>query len=232
MFTPSGSLWIDVDPGAGRGKDRRGRSRRPRRWRSRGRCAGRTASRPRAAAGPRGSGRRGRARRRSRPIPAFRGPPSSSARQISCSRASSAGSSSLRPRLSRTLSPLSSAGLWDAETMTPAANDPEPARKARAGVGRIPTTWTSRRGWPRRPPATRRACSPERRVSWPSTIGATRAGQLVGHRPAQRVGQRRTQVDVGDAADPVGAEEAAHRQGAPAGGRRWPRRPARARASA
>jgi hypothetical protein len=57
---------------------------------------------------------------RTRPSDAFVAPPSSSARQISCSRPSSTASSSLRPSASRTLRPLSSAGLCDADTMIPA----------------------------------------------------------------------------------------------------------------
>ena len=42
------------------------------------------------------------------------------------------------PRSSSTLRPLSSAGLWEAETMIPAANSGWPARNASAGVGRTP----------------------------------------------------------------------------------------------
>ena len=43
---------------------------------------------------------------------------------------------------------------------------------------------------------------------------AARPDELVGRRPAEGVGEGRLEVDVGDAADPVGAEEAGHRQGA------------------
>ena len=53
--------------------------------------------------------------------------------------------------------------------------------------------------------------SPERRVSWPTTIAPPRADQAVGGRAAERVGEGRLEVDVGDTADPVGAEEAGHR---------------------
>ena len=49
-------------------------------------------------------------------------PGSSSARQIIASSSSSMSSSSLSPLMSRTFSPLSSAGLCDAETMIPAAS--------------------------------------------------------------------------------------------------------------
>ena len=54
--------------------------------------------------------------------------------------------------------------------MIPAANGPEPAMYASAGVGTTPTMWTST---PRLvAPATMAATnmSPERRVSWPTTI--------------------------------------------------------------
>ena len=54
--------------------------------------------------------------------------------------------------------------------MIPAANSPEPARNASAGVGTTPTRWTST---PRLvAPLTIAATnmSPERRVSWPTTI--------------------------------------------------------------
>ncbi len=53
-------------------------------------------------------------------------PGSSSAVQMSCSSSSSTASSSFRPCSSRTLRPLSSAGLCEAETMIPAANLPAP----------------------------------------------------------------------------------------------------------
>ena len=109
---------------------------------------------------------------------------------------------------------MSSAGLWDAETMIPAAKSPVPARNARAGVGTQPATWTST---PRLvAPAVIAATnmSPERRVSWPTTIAPPWPDELVGGRPAEGVGEGRLEVDVGDAADPVGAEEAGHRYGA------------------
>ena len=62
------------------------------------------------------------------------------------------------------------AGLCEAETMIPAANGPSPVMNARAGVGTTPTTWAST---PRLVvPATMAATnmSPDRRVSWPTTI--------------------------------------------------------------
>ncbi len=138
MLTPSGvsNIVSTVAPEAARmpGGDATGRAvgavERRRagvsRWAGRGPAGG--PGRPRAGRGPRSRGR---------------GPrwPARSARRSarsSASSSSSTASSSLRPRWSSTLRPLSWAGLCDAETITPAANCPEPARKARAGVGRTP----------------------------------------------------------------------------------------------
>ena len=56
--------------------------------------------------------------------------------------------------------------------------------------------------------------SPERRVSWPTTSAPPRADEPVGGRPAEGVGERRLELDVGDATDPVRAEEAGHATGA------------------
>ena len=58
--------------------------------------------------------------------------------------------------------------------MIPAANGPLPAMNARAGVGMTPTTWTStpRLVAPAAIAATN--MSPERRVSWPTTIAPPR----------------------------------------------------------
>ena len=47
--------------------------------------------------------------------------------------------SSLSPSRSRPLSPVPSAGLWDADTMIPAANSPSPARNASGVIMSI--TW-------------------------------------------------------------------------------------------
>ena len=80
------------------------------------------------------------------------------------------------------------------------------ARYASAGVGTTPTTWTST---PRLvAPAVSAATnmSPDRRVSWPTTIDPP-PHQPVRGRPPEGVGDGRLQVDVGDAADTVRAEE-------------------------
>ena len=93
------------------------------------------------------SGRRtsGRARRSS----ARR---SSSARQISCSSSSSTPSSSFSPSASRTLRPLSSAGLCDAETMIPAAKSPAPVEVGQRRRGHdADAGGRRRRGSSRRP---------------------------------------------------------------------------------
>ena len=127
----------------------------------------------RAARAPRGaprSARAGRARRRRARARSGAAPASSSVRQMSCSSSSSTASSSFSPSASRTLRPLSSAGLCEAETMIPAASSPSAARNASAGVGTTPTTWTvtPRLVAPAAIAATN--MSPERRVSWPTTI--------------------------------------------------------------
>ena len=144
---------------------------------------------------------------------------------MSCSSSSSIASSSFRPGRSSTLRPLSSAGLCDAETMIPAAKSPVPARNASAGVGthagEVDVGAEARRagrdrGHEHVARAARVLADDER---------AARAGELVRRRPAEGVGERRLQVDVGDAADPVRAEEARHATAIGRGRRRW--RPAR-----
>ena len=132
---------------------------------------------------------------------------------MSASSSSSMSSSSLSPRWSRTLSPLSSAGLCDAETMIPAAKSPWPARNARAGVGTTPTWWTSTPMLVAPAAIAATNMSHERRVSWPDDERAARPDEPMGGRPAEGVRDRRLEVDVRDAADPVGAEEPGHRQG-------------------
>jgi hypothetical protein len=54
--------------------------------------------------------------------------------------------------------------------MIPAANDPEPARNARAGVGTQPATWTSTPRLVAPEVIAETNMSPDRRVSWPTTI--------------------------------------------------------------
>ena len=116
---------------------------------------------------------------------------------MSCSRASSAGSSSLRPRLSSTLRPLSSAGLCEAETMIPAANAPLPARKARAGVGRTPAILDVR--------AHARGAGGDRRHQHPA-----RAPRVLARRPGRR-----------PARPARGRPPSRGRRRAAAAGRRW-----------
>ena len=128
-------------------------------------------------------------------------------------------SSSLSPSASRTLRPLSSAGLCEAETMIPAANGPVPARNARAGVGHDPDdvdvdAEARRAGRDRRHEHVARAA----RVL-ADDDRAARPGQPVRGRPAQGVGERRLEVDVGDAADAVRPEQAGHRRRSAAGRR-------------
>ena len=52
--------------------------------------------------------------------------------------------------------------------------------------------------------------SPERRVSWPTSSGPAPPEQARRGRAPEREGQRRLEVDVGDAADAVRAEQAGH----------------------
>ena len=129
----------------------------------------------RASRAPRGGRRSAPTRSRASTIVAERPPgprrPAPRERQISCSSSSSTASSSLSPSASRTLRPLSSAGLCEAETMIPAASSPSAARKASAGVGTTPTRGRRRRGSSRprrsRPRTCRRsgACPVRRRSS-------------------------------------------------------------------
>ena len=221
MLIPSGSAWMTSTCAPGRREDLRPDGA--------ARAVGAVEDDPEAAgldrrrqAEPVRRGRHRAERRPStiRPSSALPTPPSSSVRQISCSSSSSTASSSLSPASSSTLRPLSSAGLCDAETMIPAANVPCPARNASAGVGTTPTTWTStpRLVAPAAIAATN--MSPERRVSWPTTMAPPRPTRCVGDRPAEGIGGRRLEVDVGDAADAVGAEQAGHRGQPPLGCRR------------
>ena len=50
--------------------------------------------------------------------------------------------------------------------------------------------------------------SPDRRVSWPTTIDPPATGEPMCDGPPEGEGERRLEVDVGDAADAIGAEQA------------------------
>ena len=119
-------------------------------------------------------------------------------------------SSSLRPAPSSTLRPLSSAGLWDAETMiaageaVAAGEEGEGRRRQDAGEVHV--------GAQARGPGRDRR---DEHVARPAGVlaqhdRAAGAGHLVGDGPPQGERERRPEVDVGDAPDPVRAEEAAH----------------------
>ena len=69
-----------------------------------------------------------------------------------------------------------------------------------------------RRGWLAPAAIAATNMSPERRVSWPTTIAPPGLDEAMRGRPAEGVRQRRLEVDVGDAADAVGAEQAGHRR--------------------
>ena len=181
--------------------------------------------RARAPAGGRGSGRAGRGvDDRPTELGVRRRQPSSSVRQISCSSSSSTASSSLRPAAVEDLEAVVLGRVVRRRDHDP-GRERRPSRRGTRGPasGRTPTWWTST---PRLvAPAVIAATnmSPERRVSWPTTIAPPGPDELVGRRPAERVGDRRLQVDVGDAADPVGAEEAGHATARPRGSGRRPR---------
>ena len=103
-----------------------------------------------------------------RPIRAFGTPGSDSAWKMRRSSSSSTSSSIFRPPES-TFSPLSSAGLCDAETMIPAANSPLAAACARQGVVTTPS-WIASAPTEASPAETAAtSMSPDRRVSWPIT---------------------------------------------------------------
>jgi hypothetical protein len=65
---------------------------------------------------------------------------------------------------------LSSAGLCEAETMIPAANGPVRRGTRGPGVGTHPTTWTSTPRLVAPEVIAETNMSPDRRVSWPTTI--------------------------------------------------------------
>ena len=147
-----------------------------------------------------------------RPSSALPTPPSSSSRQISCLELVLDVVVELEPVGVEHLEAVVLGRVVGGGDHDPGARyGPVRARNARAGVGTTPTTWTST---PRLvAPATIAATnmSPDRRVSWPTTIGrpARPAVRAVARpRAKARVG---LEVDVGDAADPVRAEEACHR---------------------
>ena len=153
------------------------------------------------------------ARRLTRPISALPTPPSSSVRQMSCSSSSSTASSSFRPGRVEHLEAVVVGRVVRRRDHDPGRESPVPARKASAGVGTtagdLDVDAEARRAG--RIAATN--MSPERRVSWPTTSAPPGPDELVGRRPAERVGERRLQLDVGDATDSVRAEEARHATG-------------------
>ena len=129
---------------------------------------------------------------------------------MSCSSSSSIASSSFSPSASRTLRPLSSAGLWDAETMIPAASVPSAARNASAGVGTTPDD-VDRHAQARRAGGD----GGHEHVARATGVladddGSARADEVLGRRATERERGRGLQVDVRDAADAVGAEQAWH----------------------
>ena len=222
---PVGLVVDDLDGRAGRAEDLRpDDAARPVRAVEDDPQAARRRSGRRARAGARGSGRGGPGRRPTDRCSALPTEPSSSVRQISCSISSSMPSSSLRPLPSRTFSPLSSAGLCDAETMIPAAKSPVPARNARAGVGTQPAIRTSAPRLVAPAAIAETNMSPGAARVLPDDELAALADEPMGGGAPERVGEGRLELDVGDAADPVGPEEAGHRQppadGAGAGRRR------------
>ena len=151
--------------------------------------------------------RPGRAASIRRPSRALPTPPSSPSRQMSCSSSSSMASSSLSPSASRTLSPLSSAGLCEAETMIPAANGAGPGE---VGEGRRrddadDVDVDAEAGRAGRDGGHEHVARAARVLA--DDDGAAGAAQAVRRRPAEGVGEGRLEVDVGDAADAVGAEE-------------------------
>ena len=216
MFTPSGSLWMTSTLRAGRGEDLRADDaaravraveddpepvasivrREP------------EAVRPVAleqAAAVDGSGRARRCRRR----------PSSSVRQMSCSSSSSIVVVELEAALVEDLEPVVVGRVVGGRDHDPGREVAAGRRGTRApGSGTTPASWTStpdarRAGRDRRDEHVARA---------PGVLAdderAARADEVVGGGPAEGVGEGRLEVDVGDAADPVRAEESGHRQGA------------------
>ena len=214
---PVGLVVDDLDRGPGRARGSPARRRRRSRSRSRGRSAAPLAvdRRGRAPAGARGSARGGRGSTTDRPISAFAdraellGPPDQ-----------------LLELVLDVVVELEAVLVEDLEAVVVGRvvgrRDHDPGRerrRCRRGT-RGPASGRSRRSWTSTPrlvaPAAIAATnmSPERRVSWPTTSAPPVPDEPVRGRPAEGVGEGRLEVDVGDAADPVGAEEAGHRYGA------------------
>ena len=170
------------------------------------------AGRDRAGHGRRGARdtpRRGRARRRpgrgrrSRPAELV-GPPDRAARARPRRRRRASGRAA-----SRTLRPLSSAGLCDAETMIPPTNIPRPPGTRGPVSGRRRPRGRRCRGSSPRPRSRPRTCRPSdacpgRRPALPRPPEVARRG------PAEGEGERRLEVDVGDPTDPVRPEQSWH----------------------
>ena len=215
MLTPSGSTWIASTRAPVAARISRP-PRHPSRSRHRARCAARSRrSSRRARADARDSARSPRAASTRRPSCAFPTPPSSPSRQISASSSSSIASSSLSPSASSTLRPLSSAGLCEAETMIPARTVAGPGeereRRRRDDADDVDVdAEAGRAGDDGRHEHVARAArvlaDDDRRAG---------LGQSPRRRPTEGVRHGRLQVDVGDAADAVRAEEASHRVSRP-----------------
>ena len=80
--------------------------------------------------------------------------------------------------------PLSGAGLWEAEIMTPKSAPRSPTRKAAAGVGRTPASQTST-------PEEASPASTAALMNWPLMRGS-RATTATGRRPAANASAPRT----------------------------------------
>ena len=129
---------------------------------------------------------------------------------MSVSSSSSTVSSSFMPRSSSTLSPLSAAGLCEAETMI------APAKSSSAGdVGERRRRQDAREVHVRAEAGRAGGDRGDEHVARAAGVLAddertTRAGEPPGGGATEGEGERRLQVDVGDAADAVGPEEPAH----------------------
>ena len=121
----------------------------------------------------------------------------------SASMAASSASDSFGPRRESSLIPLSSKGLWEAETIA--------AGRPRAAARRRRRAWGGRRRRPRRRP--RRRARPRARPAAAGPTGGCRVRRGTVRAPRRRAAARPSasassavQLGVGNAADPVGAE--------------------------
>ena len=213
MLMPSGSTWMAVDRRAGGREDARRRRRRPSRWRRRARYAGRCAV-DRRAARPTGDARRSASTSSlastRRPSSALPTPPSSPSRQISCLELVLDRVVELQAVAVEHLEAVVVGRVVRGRDHDPGRVRPAPREKREGRRGHdaddVDVDAEARRagrdGGHEHVARAARVLADEDAPPGPD--------QVLRGRPAERVGQGRLEVDVGDATDAVGAEQAGH----------------------